>query len=168
MLDVARSYLEEKGAFTEEPPFIIQKTASTIAFSTVPDKMKMTIAASELVTFASQFRRNIMHWDGASVPVNSISIILTGSGKNKDSSVRAVRKAFKDSYSLINETRDNLAKEEAKRLAKEAGETAWQPFYESVTKPAPIFISPTTEAGLVDHVNDLGRYPLGAGLLYSG
>lgn len=168
MLDVARSYLEEKGAFTEEPPFIIQKTASTIAFSTVPDKMKMTIAASELVTFASQFRRNITHWDGASVPVNSISIILTGSGKNKDSSVRAVRKAFKDSYSIINETRDNLAKEEAKRLAKEAGETAWQPFYESVTKPAPIFISPTTEAGLVDHVNDLGRYPLGAGLLYSG
>ena len=59
-------------------------------------------------------------------------------------------------------------KEEAKRLAKEAGESAWQPFYDSVTKPAPIFISPTTEAGLVNHVNELGRYPIGAGLLYSG
>lgn len=168
MLDIARAYLEAKGAFNSEPPLIIAKTADTIAFKTVPDKMKMTIAASELVTFASQFRRNIQHWDGASVPINAISVILTGSGKNKDSSVRAVRKIFKESYSTLDAARSELAKEEAKRLAKEAGESAWQPFYDSVTKPAPIFISPTTEAGLVNHVNELGRYPIGAGLLYSG
>ena len=55
MLDIARAYLEAKGAFNSEPPLIIAKTADTIAFKTVPDKMKMTIAASELVTFASQF-----------------------------------------------------------------------------------------------------------------
>lgn len=168
MLDVAKNYLESRGAFNNEPPLIISKTSDTIIFKTVPDKMKMTIAASELVTFASQFRRNIQHWDGASVPINAISVILTGSGKNKDSSVRAVRKIFKDSYSMIDSARTKLAEEEAKRLAKEAGESAWQPFFDKETKPAPLFISPTTEAGLVSHVNDLGRYPIGAGLLYSG
>ena len=82
--------------------------------------------------------------------------------------LRAVRKVFKDSYSMIDAARTKLAEEEAKRLAKEAGETAWQPFFDKETKPAPLFISPTTEAGLVSHVNDLGRYPIGAGLLYSG
>ena len=69
---------------------------------------------------------------------------------------------------MIDSARTKLAEEEAKRLAKEAGESAWQSFFDKETKPAPLFISPTTEAGLVSHVNDLGRYPIGAGLLYSG
>lgn len=167
MLELSKKYLEDKGAFTLEQSSIIGQVASTIPFATVPEKMRLTIAASEIITFASQFRRNILHWDNTSVPINSISMILTASGKNKDSSVRAVRKCFKSSYDIMDAHRDQLAIQEAKLQASEQGSEDFKPFYD-ILKPAPIFISPTTEAGLVNHINELSRYPIGAGLLYSG
>lgn len=167
MIAITKKYLQEQGAFTLAQSPIIEQIAKTIPFSTVPEKMKLTIAASEAITFAAQFRRNILHWDRTSVPINGISMVLTASGKNKDSSVRAARKCFKSSYALMDEMRDSLAVAEAKKLAAEAGETEHAQFL-SQTKPAPIFISPTTEAGLVSHINELGRYPIGSGLLYSG
>lgn len=167
MLDISKKYLTDAGAFSSEQSEAITSIANVIPFSTVPDKMKLTIAVSEIITYASQFRRNIMHWDNTSVPINAISMIITASGKNKDSSVRAVRKCFTPSYSHLDDFRDKLAIEEAKKQASEQGAEDYKPFYAQL-KPAPIFISPTTEAGLVNHVNELARYPVGAGLLYSG
>lgn len=167
MLELSRNYLQEKGAFSTKQSPIISQVAAAIPFATVPDRMKLSIATSEIITFASQFRRNIMHWDNTSVPINSITMILTASGKNKDSSVRAVRKCFKSSYNALDEKRNALAVIEAKKLAEEQGSGDYKMFLDQV-KPAPIFISPTTEAGLVSHINELGRYPVGGGLLYSG
>lgn len=167
MIKKTKAYLEAKGAFSSEQSAIIEKIANTIPFTTVPDKMKLTIATSELITYAAQFRRNILHWDRTLVPINGISMVLTASGKNKDSSVRAVRKCFKPSYQMMDELRESLSIAEAKRLANEAGETDHKAFLNDV-KPAPIFISPTTEGGLITHINELGRYPIGSGLLYSG
>lgn len=127
--------------------------------------MKLTIAVSELMTFASQFRRNINHWDGTPVPINSISFVVTGSGDHKDSSVRAARKCFLLGYNDIKERITTLAKAEARKKMQEAGETDPKPFYK---EPAPIFMSPTTGPGLIQHINDIAEHPIGAGLLYAG
>lgn len=127
--------------------------------------MKLTIAVSELMTFASQFRRNINHWDGTPVPINSISFVVTGSGDHKDSSVRAARKCFSLGYNDIKERITTLAKVEARKKMQEAGETDPKPFYK---EPAPIFMSPTTGPGLIQHINDIAEHPIGAGLLYAG
>ena len=165
MLELTKAYLEERGAFTSDQSPIISKIASTIPFSTVPERMKLTIAVSELMTFASQFRRNINHWDGTPVPINSISFVVTGSGDHKDSSVRAARKCFSHAYKDINERIETLAKVEARKRMEEAGEKDPNLFYK---KPAPIFMSPTTGPGLIQHINDIAEYPIGAGLLYAG
>lgn len=165
MLDLTRSHLSALGAFSPEQSPFISQIAKTIPFSTVPDRMKLTIAVSEIMTFASQFRRNISHWDGTPVPVNAISFVVTASGQHKDSSVRAARKCFALGYRTISDRREQLAKREAIRLAQESGETDYAPFYRP---PAPIFMSPTTGPGLIQHINDIALYPLGSGLLYAG
>lgn len=165
MLELTKNYLDAKGAFSPEQSPFISQIAKTIPFSTVPDRMKLTIAVSELMTFASQFRRNILHWDGTPVPINSISFVVTASGQHKDSSVRAARKCFALGYKTISDKREQLAKREAIRLAQESGETDYAPFYRA---PAPIFMSPTTGPGLIQHINDIAMYPLSAGLLYAG
>ena len=165
MLELTKKYLDERGAFSKSQSPIISKIADTIPFATVPDRMKLTIAVSELMTFASQFRRNIQHWDGTPVPINSISFVVTGSGDHKDSSVRAARKCFALGYNDIRERIATLAKVEAARKAKEAGESDAKPFYK---EPAPIFMSPTTGPGLIQHINDIAEHPIGAGLLYAG
>lgn len=165
MLELTRKYLEDHGAFTGEQSPIIAKIAETIPYKTVPERMKLTIAVSELMTWASQFRRNIHHWDGTSVPVNAISFVVTASGEHKDSSVRAARKCFNPGYKLIQEAIDKQAEQEAKKEANESGEPDWKAFYKP---PAPIFMSPTTGPGLIQHINDIGKYPLGSGLLYAG
>lgn len=165
MLELTKKYLDERGAFSKSQSPIISKIADTIPFATVPDRMKLTIAVSELMTFASQFRRNIQHWDGTPVPINSISFVVTGSGDHKDSSVRAARKCFALGYNDIRERIATLAKVEAARKAKEAGESDTKLFYK---EPAPIFMSPTTGPGLIQHINDIAEHPVGAGLLYAG
>ena len=165
MLELTRAYLQERNAFSPEQSPFISQIAKTIPFSTVPDRMKLTIAVSEIMTFASQFRRNIQHWDGTPVPINAISFVVTASGQHKDSSVRAARKCFSLGYKAITTKREQLAKTAAIRLAQESGETDYAPFYKP---PAPIFMSPTTGPGLIQHINDIAEYPLGAGLLYAG
>ena len=45
MLELSKKYLEDKGAFTLEQSSIIGQVASTIPFATVPEKMRLTIAA---------------------------------------------------------------------------------------------------------------------------
>lgn len=165
MLELTRAYLQERHAFSPDQSPFISQIAKTIPFSTVPERMKLTIAVSEIMTFASQFRRNIQHWDGTPVPINAISFVVTASGQHKDSSVRAARKCFSLGYKAITAKREQLAKIAAIRLAQESGETDYAPFYKP---PAPIFMSPTTGPGLIQHINDIAEHPLGAGLLYAG
>lgn len=169
--EATKAYLEEHNAFDGKIPPIIDLFANAIPFATVPYRMKATIAISEIITFASQFRRNIVLNDGTSIPVNTIAFVLTGSGQNKDSSVRYARKALQSGYDMIDKERKHRAVAKAKQLAREAGEEMWdnweiaKKYYD---KPEPIFLAPTTVQGLVRHTNEIGVNGLGAGLIYSG
>lgn len=171
MLTTLRTKLESLGAFNDEVPDIIKYIADAIPFANVPLRMKYTIAVSELILYASQFRRNINHWNGSSVPINGISFVLTASGQNKDSSLSATRSCFKAGYDIIEAERKKLAKDNAIKRATEAGVDEphrWENYKDFYRNPNPLFAAPSTNEGMVQHINDLESDGIGAAYMYSG
>jgi len=171
MLDVCKQELERYNALTPTVNSSIQEVINAIPYNTVPERMKVTIALSQVSSFASQFKRNLLLWDSTSVPLNSIGFVLTGSGAGKDSSVKAARKCFKPGYETIIKKRESLAVAEAisKATSNEEANASESDVYEAYMKPLPpIDIMPTTGPGLIQHINDIGDHPVSAGYLYSG
>lgn len=170
MLALTKAALTAEGALTPSINPHISNIMSAIT-TNVPERMKAVIAQAQATTFASQFRRNLRLWDDTSVPINSVSFCITGSGDGKDSSVKAARKCFSSGYDMIEQARKATAIKHAQDAAREAGETLYTDFdiYKSYMKPIPpIDIRPTTGPGFIQHVNDLGEHSLAAGFLYSG
>lgn len=171
MLKLLTDELAAKGIFKHELPDIVERISEAIPYATIPDRMKYTIAVSEIMLYASQFRRNIHHWDGSEVPINSVGFVITGSGQNKDSSVNAARKCFAVGYDMINDRRKNLAKRSAIKLAQEAGVEppyTWDTYSKFYRAPNPLFVAPSTTEGFIQHLNDLDYDGVGAGFMYSG
>lgn len=171
MLDILKSELNDKQVFNNELPAIVTKLMQTIPDSTIPDRFKTVVALSEISTFATQFRRNMGHWDGFELPTNSVSFIIAKSGAGKDASVSAVRRTFNPAYDILNAKRQDLAKRAAIQLAADAGSESpneYDEYREFYQEPAPIYLSPTTPQGLIQHINDLGSHPIGAGSVYAG
>ena len=172
MLDVTRDRLETYKALTPGVNEHIQNIINAIPFTTVPTQMKAVIALSQLVSFASQFRRNILLWDDdTEVPVNSISFVIAGSGGNKDSSVDKARKCFRTGYEMLEKERYNRVVADAIKAAEDAEEecpTEFSVYRDYMKDIPPLDISPSTGPGLVKHVNELAKLPIGAGIMYSG
>lgn len=171
LLEQARHELEQLGAFKNELPPIVDLLVKAIPINTIPDRMKLIISISEMISFASQFRRNIWHWDGFELPINATSFVIAGSGDGKDSAVKAVRRCFAVATSNIAEERKTLAKKLAIAAASEAGETPpyeFENYKKFYTPPPPTLIAPTTPQGLIQHLNDIADLPLGAGSIYAG
>ena len=170
MLHLTKTSLESAGAFTPSINPHLSSIISAIPFN-IPERAKLVIAQSQLTTFASQFRRNVRLWDDTSVPVNSVSFVVMGSGDGKDSSVKAARKCFTPGYEMVEEARKAQAIRLAQTAAREAGESLYtdHDIYKAYLKPLPpIDIRTTTGPGFIQHVNDLGEHTLGSGLAYSG
>ena len=170
MLDLLHKELLSRGALSGPLPPIIDRIVEAIPFQTIPLRMKQTIAISEIMLFASQFRRNIAHWDGASVPINTVGFVITGSGQNKDSSINAARKCFATGYSLIEAKRLAIAKQKAIREAHDCGDdnpNDWETYKKYYRAPNPIFVAPSTPEGFIQHLNDLDSDGLGAGFCVS-
>jgi len=171
MLDYTREALDKAGAFIPAVNPYIEQVTNAIPFPTVPDRMKTVIAISQVTTYASQFRRNMVLWDDSVVPINAISFVITGSGAGKDSSVKAARKCFADGYNTILDIRESKANQIAISKAITAGEdpadepSVFIPYRDPLP---PIDIMPTTGPGFIQHVNDIGKNSLTAGYLYSG
>lgn len=171
MLDLLTKELTELGAFDKQLPPLITNLMSTIPNQQLPDRMKAVMVLSEVSTFASQFRRNLWHWDGFELPVNSIAMVIAGSGEGKDSSVKAVRRGFSPAYEIINDKRKAIAKSKAISIAQESGEenaTDWEVYKEYYYEPAPIYIAPTTPQGFIQHINDIADLPIGSGTTFAG
>ena len=92
MYELLRAELEKKDIFSGKMPKYLTDLAKSIPNTRVTEKMKLTITVSEFILFASQFRRNILHWNTSSIPINAITFCITGSGVGKDSSINAMRK----------------------------------------------------------------------------
>lgn len=170
MLDITKQALDKHNALTPSLNSHIQRIVNAIPYN-VNDRMKAVIAVSQLTSFASQFRRNILLWDDTSVPINAISFVVTGSGEGKDSSVKAARKCFTSGYEAILNARYSAAVQNAIRLAAECGDEPSTEYeiYKAYLKPLPpIDIMPTTGPGLIQHINDIGEHAITSGYLYSG
>lgn len=171
MLDIYTKKLASEGVFENKLPQLVEDLTKAIPNDRIPDRMKVVIALSEIATFTSQFRRNMWHWDGFELPMNAVSMIIAGSGIGKDSAVKAVRRAFKTSYDIIDERRNALAVRNAIKEAEEAGEDnssaeeVYKPFF---VPPAPIYLAPTTPQGFIQHINDIADLQIGSGTTYSG
>lgn len=173
MLDLLRAELDKHQALTPALNTHLQEVVDAIPFTTVSLPMKSVIAASQISTFASQFRRNILLWDGTSVPINSISFVITGSGNNKDSSVNAAKKCFSEGYNTILEHRQRAEIKRAIAAACNADEdpalARTEEIYSKYMRPIPpIDIMPTTGPGLIQHINDISDLDITAGSMYAG
>ena len=73
MLQQTKADLEALDAFTPTLPPVVNLVVDSLPAANIPLRMKYIIAVSEITTFASQFRRNIWHWDGFELPINSTS-----------------------------------------------------------------------------------------------
>lgn len=171
ILEQAKAELTALGAFSADLPPIVDLVAKSIPINTIPDRMKLIISISEIISFASQFRRNIWHWDGFEFPINATSFVIAGSGEGKDLTVKAVRRCFAVATANILEERKTLAKKIAISAASEAGETPpyeYENYKKFYSAPPPTLIAPTTPQGLIQHLNDIADLPLGAGSIYAG
>lgn len=171
MLDLLKQDLEQKGAFNGELPTILKDITNAISNQDIPFRMKLAIATSELILFASHMRRNIAHWNGSFIPINAITFSIASSGSGKDSSVNAARKCFDSGYKLLDKKRKTIALEQAIKSAVNAGKEnpeEWSSYKEFYLKPNPLFVAPSTPEGFIQHLNDLDEAGTGAGFIYSG
>lgn len=173
MLELTKQELDSHQALNPILNTHIQQVVSAISDPRVPLSMKATIAATQITAFASQFRRNILLWDGTEVPINTISFVIAGSGMGKDSAVHAARKCFKPGYTTILEARKSAEVKRAIKRAVLEGEdesaaSAPEIYMKYIRALPPIDIMPTTGPGLIQHINDIGELDTTAGLMYAG
>ena len=101
MLDMLEKEVNKLNLFEGNIPEITKAVADSIPSKTIPYRMKLALAMSEIMLFISQFRINIKHWNGSSIPINSIMFCIAKSGASKDSSLKAARKCFEEAYKVL-------------------------------------------------------------------
>ena len=171
MLQLLKEDLVSSGAFSGTLPPIVKQVVESIHNPLIPYRMKLTIAASELVFFTSNLRRNIKHWNGSMIPINAISFTISKSGSGKDSARNAALKCFKDGYTIIEEKRKSIATQNAIKQATLAGKPdpqEYNTYREFYVPPNPLFVAPSTSEGFIQHLNDLDHAGIGAGFIYAG
>ena len=171
MLNKLTTRLQQDGALNGElDPLVLQLTETVTG--RVSQRMKLAIAVSEIILYASQFRRYIkLPADDKHIPINGISIVLASSGASKDRTVNAVRGAFKSGYKLLDIERKKLASEQAIKRAEEEGvedPEKWENHKSFYTPPPTLFAAMTNEAAYLDHLASIEALPLGAGFTYAG
>ncbi len=161
--NMLETYLKSKGAFTDKINPLVNRTLNCIQ-GEVPYRLKLAIALSELITFTSHLRKNIVLFDGTLVPCNGITFALSASGTAKDSSMQQVRKALKPGYAIINQIRVDEARSKAEKHALLDGKQKeeWLSYYE---KPKDLQSGLGSPEGVVKHFHDLESGTLGAGSL---
>jgi len=162
MVEMFKQRLLDVGCFRTEYPAILKVGMETVS-TNAPEKMKALMIMSELIVFASNLRKPI-HWDKSSIPVNTISFIIAGSGVGKDSSMQMIRKALEPGYVKINKYREDHAKIKAIEDAVTDGkqEKEWRKYY---SKPRDLFSGIGTLPGQMKHLATLEEGKLGAGYI---
>lgn len=171
MLDMLEKEINSLNLFDGNIPEIVTAIADSIPSQTIPRRMKIALAISEIMLYASQFRINIQHWNGSIIPINSIMFCIAKSGASKDSSLKAARKCFTNGYEILNKKRQETAIERAIQQAREAGKDIPERFIsykEFFIPPNPLFVAISTTEGFLQHLNDLSNDTVGAGYIFSG
>lgn len=162
MVEMFEKRLLEVGCFKEEYPAILKVGMDTVA-TNAPTKMKALMVMTELIVFASNLRKPIL-WEKSTIPINTISFIIAGSGIGKDSSMQMIRKALNPAYKKINKYREDYAKVKAVEAAEADGKkpSDWRKYY---SKPRDLFSGIGTLPGQMKHLASLEDGNLGAGYI---
>ena len=170
LLDILENEFEKLHLTSGNMPEIVDNMANSIHTS-LPYRMKLAIAISELILFFSEFRINILHWNSSLIPINAITFCIAKSGASKDSSVKACRKCFRSGYEAIERYRKQEAIDKAIAQAEEAGvdiPTRYAGYKNYLEEPNPLFIAIPTYEGFIQHLNDLKNTTFGCGYTFSG
>ena len=153
--------LDDYGCFDKSIHTAITMGAKCISQHT-PDKMKLMMAAAELVLFTAQLRKPILMSSGTIVPINFYSFTLAGSGQSKDSSLEQIRASIVPAYNLLDTLREKYARKLAEdtALVNDGNISNWKAYF---IKPSPIFVGIGTGEGQIDHWSDLQSNEYGAG-----
>lgn len=150
LLKQSRQILEDQGILSGFENKGIEDLASIIP-DEVPRKMARVIGMYMITSLANALQIKIKLSEDNKVPVNTISFVLAHSGAKKTSSVDTMERALKGGFDVITDMRNLLWK--AKK--EEAGT-------DKVPPPAPLFATVSTEAGLVQYMNDFTKEGIGA------
>jgi len=134
--------------------------------SGIPLSMSALVANYQMATFASQFQNKIM-LDSSKVPTNMVGFVLATSGLGKDSTVNAMEDAMAMGYAIIDQYREDKAREQAREKAETADgdEGNWMQYYK---KPEPLSNAISTVEGLVSRLNRFARAGIGMPSVYVG
>ena len=163
MLELYQKSLEADGCFEHTYPAIFKAAAETIPKS-IPEKMAILMAATELTVYAGHLRKPIM-WQGSTIPVNMISFLVGGSGSGKGLSVKSISRILKEGNKKIDQEREKHAKLLAIENAEADGKKAtdWRKYY---SKPRSLKSTVSTLPGTMKHLASLEKGKLGAGYMY--
>ena len=167
MKDEFKKYLDDQLNEHYKENKYITMMKKTIPGYQISDKMKSTIAVSELVTLATHFRCLIRLSNNDLIPVNALTFVIAVSGGGKDMSVKAARKGFSGIYNKMTKFLDKEAIKKAEKEAEDHGNPDdWQLYYR---KPRPLFQgADPTMSGIIAHMNDMQDSKVGGGHIYSG
>jgi energy-coupling factor transporter ATP-binding protein EcfA2 len=155
--------LKAAGALSPGLPKVFEAAEKVVAREIEP-KMRALMTANELITFAGHLRKNI-NWQGSSIPVNSIGILIGASGSGKGRSLKAIQAILAPAISLIEKSRIAQAKLTAVESAEIAGKKPdkWRDFY---SEPRDLVVAISSLEGWIKHLNGLEAGKLGGGTLY--
>ncbi len=170
-MSVLEQELQRLGVFRDNLPEILLDIARSIPSDTIPFRMKLAIAVSEVIRFTSSFKIPIKHWNNSLIPINAITFCIAKSGASKDSSVTAARKCFSKAYNIIEINRKRFNESKAIEAATNAGienPHLFENFKQYLNPINPLIVGISTMEGFLQHLEDLQNSPIGSGYMYSG
>lgn len=157
--NLLESYIKEKTKKYNDLPEVITKGMEIIT-GQVPEKLKLAVVLSELITFCSHLRKSAELGDGTKVPSNAFVFALSASGTAKDRSVNACRAALSSAYEHL----ETMRIQHAEEVARIKDPIDWKEHYK---KPCELHTGLGTVEGLVRHFKEISRGLLGAGYVMS-
>ena len=154
--DIVKTELNKLGAFSGKVNKIMSYMVNSLDAET-PYSMRATIANYALASFVGHFHTKIILGDDF-IPTNFIGFVLAKSGAAKTSSVNKLERALGKGYDLIEKTRQDLAEKRAKEIADANEEDNYLKYLKPLN---PLFISISTEAGMIKKLNDFREEGIG-------
>lgn len=142
-------------------PLIVQDAIDVLDIS-IPYKMRLFIAVHECGTLVSNLGNKIKLDINTDVSTNLFSIMLSGSGTNKDASVNRIRTCFKPAYAALKAEMNRIAINTAKdkSIVATGSDEDWLEFYKGNAKT--LFPSVSTEEGAIAQMDVLQNIGVGS------
>ncbi len=157
---ISKKYIEDLGGFKKELPYIIDIMVKSIP-PEVPRSLALAIVISEVSSFISSFRNNILLNSASKkietlVPTNTYIFSLSPSGISKDRTKNTIRKLLAGGYEELDKRIKAELKSKAKAMAISEGDEEAN-YYAYMDYPIDPEFNFGTVAGVAANISDLGN-----------